>query len=359
MSSFVALNKIADMQPSNVIPPKIDNIADLYSTESKNRDLIVKFAHDNPSIDHYYTFKIKKDEGLSASLSIFTNNIMTDRICIAGSSALWRLSFILNGLPQWKPSDHDVFLLNSTENGRYNVGGYGLDMVHSTDTNPIDLISNFDLPCCRVAFDFNFTFYVSIQALAAIISKQMYLPEYFKSKCAFKNMWMTNSTIKEDLPVVKRLVDFKYDYIYNRLQERIIKYRSRGFSPNYYKTSYVLPWIKNRFRYSEFTEQNDPYVLDNTMGPNENIRALKLKSVTNQNLAKSLMDITGRSKANVIDSINILLHEYDIITMQDLFLVNEGTQISSMLKAIKSVPIRNALHIIWRKGHETLQKKVI
>lgn len=36
------------------------------------------------------------------------------------------------------------------------------------------------------------------------------------------------------------------------MQERIIKYQSRGFSIQWYETDYVLPWIKQRFAYVNF-----------------------------------------------------------------------------------------------------------
>jgi hypothetical protein len=270
-------------------------------------------------------------------------------ICIAGSSALWRLHGILNGKsPNWKPKDTDIFLLGSSSDNRFYKTDYNLDIVHSTSKTCQDLILAFDLPCCRVAYDFNFTFYVSIQTLAAIFSGKMYLPKYFETELQFKQILDKHSTIKKDWEKNTFIPNFYYNKLAKRLQERIKKYRSRGYAPKYYDTEYILPWIKERFKYSEKKfetqkqqkiniKQSPPRKRKKKKFSDEYLDELKINTLTLE-IAK----MTGRKVKFVVNRVAKLFKEWDITTIEDWVLLDES-QVMDALNLVKSVPIQNAL----------------
>lgn len=325
--------------------PSFDKLEQLYSDKTENRHKIVEFVKQNPNTEHYYTFKVPDNYGPSTkqveqSMAMFAENSRDNKICIAGSSALWRLYRILAKRPNWKPTDTDIFLLDSSKNSRFNVFGYSIDIVHTTDKDPIELISNFDLPCCRVAYDFNYTYYVSIQALAAIFSRKMYLPKYFETKYMFETILDKSSTVKKDY-VDNQWIKSWYNRLYNRLSDRIKKYQSRGFAPKYYNTTYILPWITQRFAYSDFDSQNQPAI--------KNTNDILFEN----DLRSNLKHLTNRTDKDVENICNTLKNEWDIITKEDLFLLGEP-DIRDLLDSLKSIPMKRALTIIWKNGHDQL-----
>ena len=59
----------------------------------------------------------------------------------------------------------------------------------------------------------------------------------------------------KDLLLKYRNVDpmkMSEQHLFNRMQERIHKYKKRGFTPTWVSTDTVLPWIQNRFHYGEW-----------------------------------------------------------------------------------------------------------
>lgn len=171
---------------------------------------------------------------------------------VAGSYALWTLTKMFNGHtdPGWKSNDIDMFITNRGKHARHSPAGGLLDIVHTTDKTPEEVISNFDLPCCRVSFDMNYTFYVSIHALYSIITKKIKLPRYLKKEKTFRQV--LNRYENECPPDYEYVINEYHTKLVNRMTERIKKYQSRGFSFQWYDTDYVLPWIKQRFRYIDF-----------------------------------------------------------------------------------------------------------
>ena len=238
--------------------PEITSLGDI-SKSLVLQEQVIEFSKNNPSTEHIYKFELPED-GLD--LTNMSNHAGWWKNClrsrenhesmncvVAGSYALWTLSQFLNK-HNWKPGDIDLFLLNRTQHARHNPGDGLLDIVHTMDKTAEEVIINFDLPCCRVAFDTNYTFYVSIHALTAILSKNVYLPSYLKDGTKFKYLLQ-----KYELSPSNQkggTVDFYHTFLINRMQDRIKKYQSRGFSIQWYDTEYILPWIKQRFAYVNF-----------------------------------------------------------------------------------------------------------
>lgn len=136
-------------------------------------------------------------------------------------------------------SDTDIFFLNSKRNLRTNLGT--VDLVHSTDTCVEELLLNFDLPCCRAAFNNINEYWVSSQCLYALFTGTYPLPSYVFNVNDFVNILLNYR--KDD--------HSKYDEVFlqDRYVKRMQKYALRGFSPIKYDTKTILPWIINRNHY--------------------------------------------------------------------------------------------------------------
>lgn len=252
--------------------PQINSLSDICKfSKNPNKDnlldLIVAYATINPNEEHIYKLELTKTQNGSGApnASSWLNNCFKSladgenmNCVVAGSYALWTLTKMFNGHtdPGWKPSDIDMFIMNRDKNSRHSPAEGLLDIVHSTDKTPEEVITNFDIPCCRVAFDMNYTFYVSIHALYSIITKKIKLPLYLKEGMTFENVLNKYETDHPKITNVGIIKDYHTKLI-TRMRERIKKYQSRGFSFQWYTTDYILPWIKQRFTYIDFDMEKD------------------------------------------------------------------------------------------------------
>ena len=212
----------------------------------------------NPNTEHIYKFEW---DCSYADLTDTSNSMGWIKNCmrskengesmdcvIAGSYALWTLT---TGTKSWKANDIDLFLLNRAQHARHNPRSGLLDIVHTTDKTPEEVITNFDLPCCRVAFDMNYTYYISIHALTALYTGKIYLPKYLKTYESFRQI-LKEYELEFPSKLNQSSVEFYHDFLIRRMSERIAKYQSRGFSFQWYETDHILPWIKQRFAYVNF-----------------------------------------------------------------------------------------------------------
>lgn len=145
----------------------------------------------------------------------------------------------LHGRSKEQPKDVDIFFLGSEVNHRMDSGL--ADFVHTTSKTVEELILNFDLPCCRAAYNSSYDFWISAQCLHAIFTGKYYLPKYITEKDVF----------------IKYLIEHRGEdpmtcgeiFLHERYQKRIKKYQERGFEPIYYETNVILSWISNRYHY--------------------------------------------------------------------------------------------------------------
>lgn len=221
---------------------------------------LVSFVQSNPSIDFVYRFDLPKltDDSLvllkgHTCLSALSEDTGKD-IFIAGSSVLHYLvryhkSYVIN----WKSNDTDIFYLNCIKNTRMEGYIQGIDMIFCKDKTIESVLLNFDLPCCRTAVDFHYNFYVSAQALASVFTGKMYLPKYFENIRNFTEVLNQFPTSEGFSNNIRNTVQSQ---IIKRFYERIQKYQSRGFKAIFVKEDYILPWLKNRFTYIDFTDIN-------------------------------------------------------------------------------------------------------
>lgn len=175
-----------------------------------------------------------------------TMNIPDGTYVIAGSAAVHAIAQAFSHV-SWKNSDTDIFFLQSPKHFRFQNGN--TDIVYNPAKTVEELLSNFDLPCCRAGFHPLIGTWVSIQCLTSIMEGIYYLPNYtrsFRSFCEMIRLYR-----KAD-----RLAD-QEKFLFNRFHQRIKKYRERGFSPVWVETDVVLPWIKNRFHYGEWKSEEE------------------------------------------------------------------------------------------------------
>ena len=169
-------------------------------------------------------------------------------IFVGGSFPLYYIMSYFNVNINWKSNDTDIFFLDCGHNSRMELPGGNLDFVFCKEKSVSEVLLNFDLPCCRIGFDFKYNFYVSAQALSSIFTKKMYMPSYFQDKNNFMKKLgeFENHDAGWDCQSVTRM-------IINRFYERVLKYQSRGIKTVYIKNEHVLPWMANRFTYKDFT----------------------------------------------------------------------------------------------------------
>ncbi len=249
--------------------PEIKHLWDFcqisYDPKREQRcDQVTAWCITNPDKEHIYKIELKhksfKDDKSRTNQYSWLENCTkslqegeTMNCVVAGSYSLWTLEKMFRGNPNWKPNDIDMFIMNRAKNARHSPSDGLLDIVHTKDKTPEEVISNFDLPCCRVAFDMNYTFYVSIHAIYSLISKKIKLPRYLKEKKTFKEVLKKYDLDNEIRS--KSMIETYHNMLVTRMIERIKKYQSRGFSFQWYDTDYILPWIKQRFSYVDFSKK--------------------------------------------------------------------------------------------------------
>lgn len=196
----------------------------------------------------------------------FFDGPQIENAVFAGSSALAHLLKFWNlaspSIKEFVPNDTDLFILGRTEGGRLKQSLPGIDLVYMTEETVEKLLMNFDLPVCRVAMDLQCNIWVSAQALNAIITGSYYLPSYFRDQSDFNKLLRRYEWSERMLEIFSTMdPEQKKDnlkappgekMLFERLQGRIEKYRSRGFQPIFISTGFVMPWIKQRFCYVDW-----------------------------------------------------------------------------------------------------------
>lgn len=215
--------------------PRISCLKDI----NKVIDTLVEWVDDHPIDDYVYTFRnTRMGSPLTSDnvLYMFEHKDM----CVAGSAALKHVIDILPTSPYhvfpktWKNNDIDLFLLGKPFPSRMNTGS-DLDIVCSPEKTVEELLLGFDLPACRVAFDFQMNIFISAQAIYSIYERRMNIPIYLKEKETMRIIMdkASNESCKE----IKEV-------LINRFYERVKKYVGRGFGVKWIRTSEIIPWIK-------------------------------------------------------------------------------------------------------------------
>ena len=140
------------------------------------------------------------------------------------------------------PGDIDFFFLKSPVPNRMILPG--VDLVHTKAETVEELLFNFDLPCCRAAYNSKRDYWISAQCLYAMMMGRYPLPNYTTCPIRFASLILEN---RNGDPLAK-----SEEFLVKRFAERTKKYQERGFIPYYVETNEVLPWIKNRFHYGEW-----------------------------------------------------------------------------------------------------------
>lgn len=110
------------------------------------------------------------------------------------------------------PTDTDIFFLGSKDRFRSQIAT--ADFVYVPDKTVEELLLNFDLPCCRVATNVRWDYWVSAQCLASIFTGKYYMPEYLRHKEQFI------TTLAKHRPIQPCYLPGGEGMMYSRLQER-------------------------------------------------------------------------------------------------------------------------------------------
>ena len=341
----------------NNTPPQLEQLSDLFTDyvggtiKSQIFYDILAYSEKYPSEEHIYKFDLGKfmdtytrphgDSNPDSKHNNWIRNCVSslqngeDMNCIvAGSYALWVLEKMIGDSHGWKPSDMDFFLLGREQHARHNPFDGLLDIVHTKEKTPCEVISNFDLPCCRVAFDMNYTFYVSIHALTAILTGKVFIPEYLLKPEKFKSI--LQQYVFEIPPDIPKLAISQYhDQLISRMGERIKKYQSRGFSIQKYETSYILPWIKERFTYVDFDMMKQPEMdLD---GLEKMITTLKSESSPSV-IAKRLRPLHDlyRSHNSIMAKLDLIENVSGIAVKHNEYMVPRNKHLDQLFQMIVS-----------------------
>lgn len=236
------------------IPFSLLNIQRMSQITFSQSDFVneaTKFVEKYPWIDFIYEFKLPEKDNLFDGHDCF-DSLPKDTgkgVYIAGSTALHKMEYFLrNKISAWKATDTDLFILGCNRSARLNESPSGTDIVFSKEENIDELLINFDFSCCRVAFDFKYTYYCSLQAIVAIYHNKVFFPKYMTSDVDFINKlkkYENNVTFDVENVCIK-LVD--------RFRARVKKYSQRGYESVFTHMDYLLPWVVNRFSYVDFKD---------------------------------------------------------------------------------------------------------
>lgn len=168
--------------------------------------------------------------------------------CIAGSKAITFIHKLLiheqtklvdkcKIYGDFNANDTDIFFLGSKDQHRLVYGN--TDIVHVREKTVESLILNFDLNCCRCAFNEDHeTLWISAQCVNSLFTGKYYLPNYLQDKTEFLQLMKLNN-LQED----------KIISLFHRLNYRKLKYETRGYQCINFNTDVTIPWIRHRFFY--------------------------------------------------------------------------------------------------------------
>jgi hypothetical protein len=195
-------------------------------------------------------------------------------LVVAGSNALHR---ILSALPQdlidprcrlapyygnpvhtpWEPSDADMFVLGQSTHARFKDEKSGTDYVFTKTTTVVQVLLDFDLPCCRAAFSHWGDCWISRECLRCIFTGTLALPNYVSVRNDFRRIVINHpgpTFLGDGSKSYNRI-----DMFWTRYNKRINKYRQRGFIVTYHPCEVLLPFMAHPFGYSTNLEDDLKY----------------------------------------------------------------------------------------------------
>lgn len=149
-----------------------------------------------------------------------------------------------------------MFFLGEAEKTRFVPGNGIIDFVGMKEKTQVEVIQDFDIPCCRVAFDTSYNLTVSIHALYTVLTNKIMYPKYM-SKGEYLGDFLNKFKYKDNENISDDVVQQHHKFLVHRASERIRKYQSRKYSFKWYSTSKIHPWLINRFHYVDFDKLNE------------------------------------------------------------------------------------------------------
>lgn len=177
---------------------------------------------------------------------IGTNNMHQNKSYISGSKALKMFNDLLINIGFFDKrfnnknivaNDTDIFFVDSKRIDRVKLDN--TDLVYTIIKTIEEVLLTFDLPCCRVATDNDGNFWVSAQCLLALtLNRPVVMPAYVQDKkklfAKYKEVGC-NGLINDHM---------------TKLDNRIAKYKNRGFEFVYLETDKMMNFIARSNMYN-------------------------------------------------------------------------------------------------------------
>jgi len=147
----------------------------------------------------------------------------------------------------FKPGDIDIFFLDSKEVSR--IKYENVDVVHIKTQTITEHLDNFDLSCCKTSMNLEGTkFWISLHCLYTMLTGSCFIPKYLQSREKFRDVYFkaNNISTKRDFETFYESKDQTTDkctMMFKRINERIQKYKDRGYTFQYIETDKALSWL--------------------------------------------------------------------------------------------------------------------
>jgi hypothetical protein len=157
----------------------------------------------------------------------FKTGFEIGRVIVAGGYALKQyLKNIGEDTSLYPENDIDLFMLGSSHIEFYRVCDNKRDYVNAVAVTPEDILLNFDLAICRVGYSKD-TLYISRNAKMGCVGDKTYIaPSFFHSFNEYKRGYNWKFT-------TEKLAQEYLTKYFEKVQERIVKYMRRGFTPRF------------------------------------------------------------------------------------------------------------------------------
>lgn len=124
-----------------------------------------------------------------------------------------------------------------------------MDVVHLRTKNITEHLDNFDLSCCKTSMSIDGTkFWVSLHCLYTMLTGNFFIPKYLELPHEFRKFYnkTNNISTRKDFESFYESKDTdKCTMMFKRLNERIQKYKGRGYTFQYINTDKALLWISS------------------------------------------------------------------------------------------------------------------
>jgi len=147
------------------------------------------------------------------------------------------------------PNDVDIVFLDSKESNRTKYNN--IDIIHKKVDNISDHIDDIDLDCCKISMSIDENvFWLSLGCLYTMLTSNCFIPDYLESPDKFRSIYnkINNISIKKNFDIFYQSKNNGIDKCtttYIKINERIKKYKERGYTFQFIETNKPLSCMYN------------------------------------------------------------------------------------------------------------------